>query len=682
MIRSSAGQVKITRRSALRLAPLMLLPLLLAWPGTVAAQAGQWVVEVTGGVPPHLRGALELSGTGAALGGTLVLETSDSQPLPLVDLHWAGGRISFRVTGSPAALWSGTVDGDHISGSVEGGTDGPRQWSADRLPNGAEYYPALPRFTLREIVLASDPADSVPGAWLAAARAAGLTASVAPAAFRSAVSAAGLSRSVTPDAAGLAALLGGHDRAELLQALERTMAAIGDSIPDPAVRALYRRIFHPRGVWLADLQDVALVAARRRLGGLNWTDAAPALRAMGRLPADAADSAAIPAAVYRLVVDRAADTAQAAAIDRELANAGGNSGAAVKALIAGYDEAAAWYLAAVQFLIREPWIPGPDRGRTLGDLIGDFWGTAAPSSPALVIRYFGYPQGAPRFGVTPGLLARLVRPGNWSARQWLGRRRSAGLLAALQQLAQPLSPLATLEAGDASYRITSIAAQRAASVNGFLGPTDGIALDPGFVPVLALGTLVHEWQHLLFQQLRETNAESGAVCDDGTAVTLVPADPFIAEGIAEWSAEEILRPVVRRWPLVGLSEPAKRAGLALADSTDPHLLGYLLVRTLAGVVPHPAELRNLLVMAASRPGRVFDSPEVRRAWPRDARAATLTPPAGRSALIPETEFTLDTGYPDLVAVRIRTPIFPGCRQYSASGALPPSPAPPSSSPHH
>src|SRR6185436_3814435 len=105
------------------------------------------------------------------------------------------------------------------------------------------------------------------------------------------------------------------------------------------------------------------------------------------------------------------------------------------------------------------------------------------------------------------------------------------------------------------YRVTSVGLAGTESFNGFLEPRDLVLLDPSYEPLLALGTLVHEWQHLLHEHLRDSAAVFPVA---GGPVRLTQLNPFLAEGLAEWAAEQILLPVSERYPLLRFGEAEKR----------------------------------------------------------------------------------------------------------------------------
>jgi hypothetical protein len=195
------------------------------------------------------------------------------------------------------------------------------------------------------------------------------------------------------------------------------------------------------------------------------------------------------------------------------------------------------------------------------------------------------------------------------------------------------------------------------SLNGFLEPRDAIAIDPGYSPLLALGAVVHEWQHLIFRRRQLRALVAGYAEANSPSVELPGIQPYLAEGFAEWSTERILVPLVTRWPLLGLGELEKRAGLAHIGTDDPHTLGYALVRALAGALPNPSVTTDLLLKYADHPSGVVAEPLLRRAWGkyRGTPDRNLATP-GHRLLIPEVTFTIEDGFPDIIATRILIPV--------------------------
>jgi len=645
---------------------------------SAAAVHGRWRLLLQGGAVPRLQGELRLGPNGD---GTLLLETSDSAPLVLRDVRVAGGEVAFvaplaaaplRFTGRLGA--GRRLEGQAVPGDAPAG-EPPLRWSATRLAEAIEFYPATPAFTLRQIVAGRRDGELVvPGSWLGAARAGGHVPAVAVDAYAAAARAAGLTPLLGDSLArlGQTFAMGAYRRAELLDASRRTLEAIGAGLGDPRARARFDMLFRRRGAWIVDLHDAALVAARQRRPQTSWEAAAPALRAVGWLRANGADTAdvdAVPLALYRLAALAERDTQGWRALRAELQRADPGAGAAAVALVEGYEVGRVWYVEALRFFAEMPWVPADTprgRARSLGDLVREFWGDSALRAPALGTRFFGYPQAAPRAGVSAALFERLVVPENHTARLWLERHGRAGLLAVLRRLDAdpPLQALA--DAGGETYRLTSVRRQASESVNGFLEPADVVLVDPSYVPLLALGTVVHEWQHLVFERRRHA-ASAPAAGPAGEVVTLAPGDPLLDEGAAEWGAEVVLAPAARRWPLVGLGELMKRARMArqaqdagaageTGEADGGHLTGYLLVRALADAVPERERVLRLLVEADDAGEVLLREPALGRAWARHRGTADrVVRDPSRRFVIPETRFTVEDGQPDLVGTRLRFP---------------------------
>jgi hypothetical protein len=216
--------------------------------------------------------------------------------------------------------------------------------------------------------------------------------------------------------------------------------------------------------------------------------------------------------------------------------------------------------------------------------------------------------------------------------------------------------VALLRTRTETLRLTTVSRQSRESLNGFLEPEDAIVIDPGYSPLLALGAVVHEWQHLLFRQRQLERLADSLGTKVRTTLRWPGIQPHLAEGFAEWSAERILTPVTARWPLLGLGELEKRADLNQHSIEDQHALGYALVGALAAALPDPAKLTELLLRHAEDPAGIPREPALRKAWSayRAAPDRTLSSPTFQ-ALIPEVTFTIDDGFPDVVATRILVP---------------------------
>lgn len=624
--------------------------------------AGRWAVTLEGGAPPRVRGELRLRDSSGVLVGTLLLATHDSAPVHLRDVHADGIRIEFLAPLEPGMRLVGRLGAGGITGDALGGAGEQLQtWTASRLSDAIEFYPTLPRFTLRQLIAGRpDSAVRVPGAWVAAAAADGHVVDSLFPAYRRASAAAGLAplpaAALLPD--GGPYLLGVYRRDETSAALQRALGSIHDDLATPALQARFQRIFAARsGGWLADAHAVALDRARRRSPTIDWADAGPALAAAGWLPSDAsAEAGTLPYAVYRLAHLATTDTARYRLLKERMGSAAA-SARAVELLLDGYRDALEWYPQALEFLLEAEWVRAGAAAppRSIAALMGDLWGDR-PAVPALRAAYFGYPQAVPRYGTSDALLARIVVAENWPAREWLERNGRTRLLTVMQRLGVDSLVPTAVEHDGRTYRLTTVRRQARESINGFLEPADVIVADPGVPPLFALGTVVHEWQHLVHERARwaaPDTAQPLRVNARTAAVTLRPVEPVVAEGLAEWAAEVVLAPVVARYPIVGVAEPLKRARLGVGTPDDPHVIGYLLARTLAGLLA-PGATADLLVAASLDASVVTRDRAVSRAWARQSRTADLTlhrRPA--LVLVPETVFTIEGGWPDPVAGRLR-----------------------------
>jgi hypothetical protein len=538
-------------------------------------------------------------------------------------------------------------------------------WAAAQAPeSAASSLRERPRFTLHEIVIErNDSSVRIPGRWLLAATIA-FPESLATQAYTGAAQRSG----VTPLTGAVLAsqrsqqVMGLYRRVELVSAIRRSLDSIRTAIPTDSTRVRFDRIFRPHGKWMVDLHDAALEWAHSRIPGFRGSDAWPALVASHWVdPQDSmAAPEALPRAIYGLAALGGTDSAAFRTALAGLPHRDSVAVTAVSALLQGYTESLRWYSEAMEFLLNAPWLPDSG-GMSVGDLVRSFWRDAlgsddAVAQPTIQPRWFGYPQAIPQYGVPAPLFSHLVRAENAEGRVWLARQGQAALLRSLRWLPQGDSTLALLRTGTETLRLTTVSRQAKESLNGFLEPQDAIAIDPGYSPLLALGAVVHEWQHLLFRS-RQLEAVAAGLSRRTTSVIGLPGiEPHLAEGFAEWSAERILDPLTRRWPLVGLSELEKRAALVQNQADDQHVLGYALVRALAAALPDPRATTRLLLRHASAPSALLKEPSLRRAWSRYRGSADLTsvqrPPR---LLLPEVTFTIEDGIPDVESTRILLP---------------------------
>lgn len=522
----------------------------------------------------------------------------------------------------------------------------------------------MPRFTLRQIIVArNDSAVRIPGPWFAAASA-GFPDSLISRAYRAAAAGAGLEplsgRTLTSERSHH--LMGLYRRTELIKASRSTLQAIRSAIPSDTTRARFDRIFRPRDEWIVDLHDAALTWARVRVPGISWDAARGAFQAVQWVGSadNAPDQEALLRALYGLAVLEASDSAAFAAAKGRLTRADPASGAAILTLLKGYTEGQRWYLDALNFFLVEPWAPG-GTGRSIRDYVREGWRSLNRDQeevplPTIESRWFGYPQAVPQYGVPPVLFPQLVVAGNGAAETWLQEHGQADLLRSLRWLPPGDTTPTLLRSGAETLRLTTVSRHAQESLNGFLEPRDVIAIDPGYAPLLALGAVVHEWQHLLF---RRRQLELFAATLGGRShrmIRLPVAQPHLAEGFAEWSAERLLAPVTRRWPLLGLAEHEKRADLVERSAQDQHTVGYVLVRALAEALNDGAATTDMLLRNAEHPSGIVKEPVLQKAWAkyRGAPDHTLRAPLYR-LLIPEVTFTIEDGFPDVITTRILAP---------------------------
>ena len=642
------GSVKPPRPAARSCAgsPLLCAALLLCAASPLAAQVtGRWAMLVGGGLRGMTRGELRLGGPRS----TLWLE-SDSAPVPLAGLVTTGDTaVTFHLPDAGGLVFTGFLKSDVLRGTARADTGVPRIWTATRLQEMTEYYPVLPRFTLRQIVSGrADSVERLPGPWVAAARAAPDSLSERYAALARAAGLPALSGDALRHESALRAL-GLARRDELVRAVQATLTAIARQIPDVATRSAFDRIFRPRGTWLVDVHDAALAFARAGSPAIRLADAEPALRAVGWLSPGAHDDVRISAALYRLHGLLATDSTMVSSLLDAMRRANPSSAASVEMLLRAYDAAYTWHSVALRFLLSAPWI-GSGGPRSLAERMRRSWGDSLPL-PAVASRYFGYPQAVPRYGVPPAFFQRILRPDNWSANRWLERHHPAALLATLRLLATDFAPDAEVASGTETFRLTTVREEAESRDNGFLEPEDAIVVDGGYVPLLALAAALHEWEHLAFESRRRQAGDN----DPAGIVMLRASDAYVAEGVAEWRTERLLEPLATAFPLLLAGEAEKHARLA-ATADDPHVLGLRMVRSLAAALPADSARLAVLLDAADEPASVLRHPEVAGAWARYRNAPDLmTPGPGRRALIPELTFTVEDGYPDLVSMRISTP---------------------------
>ncbi|MGH7592352.1 MAG: hypothetical protein ACRELE_00645, partial [Gemmatimonadales bacterium] len=312
--------------------------------------------------------------------------------------------------------------------------------------------------------------------------------------------------------------------------------------------------------------------------------------------------------------------------------------ASVRALLAGYDEAVQWWRDALRWLLQQPWLDAPAGRRSPAQLVAGFWGVDSLPLPLITAVRFGDVAAMPVLGAAH-IGPYLFQPRNAIAPEWLAGSGMQQALASWLPIRWGESPL-TVVIGGRAETVVSPWAQEQARPGAFFGEHDAIRIDPGITPIVAAAVFVHEWHHLVAAQRRLQGPQPVGLVDDGTQLTLRELDPWLAEGFAEWATEETLRPARVAGALLLFSQAEKRLAVATRDSTDPHILGYRLVRAAAGRTT-VAALRERLV------ADFHDAAALARALHLSGASRTRTLVLSRppnASVIPEVTFTWDDGF--------------------------------------
>ena len=597
---------------------------MLAAPAAGQGIAARWELEIRG---PALNENADLRFDGHS--SRILMQFDDGAFQPLDSLRIADGRISFVLSRSHRRF-EGSIVPTRMEGVVRNADGLTMRWIALPLRAGSTRWPVPPRVTARQLVMGSTATSvRIPGAWLAAMPA--LTRLEAEDAHLATL--AGLPVASTNDRLmrSRRVALGLDDSARV--AARGLMARIAAG---PAADATFRALFVTRDGWKLDLHDAALAEALHYQPGFTLAEAATGLRRLGNL-SSAGDSSAIRESAWRLWCRTATDSAAVYAGIDSLGRENPTASTAVRALLAGYDAAVAWWSRALHWLLVHRWLPASGDRVSPQQLMGTFWGVDSLALPEIAPVRFGDAAAMPELGAA-SIGPYLFRPRNGVAAEWLA---GAGLREAFRSwlpLRWGESPLVLVQNGRAET-VVSPWAQAEARAAAFFGETDAIRLDPGITPVVAVVVFLHEWHHLIAAQRRLAGPRPAALLDDGTQLHLLELDPWIAEGFAEWATEETLQPVRDSVPLLLYTQAEKRLALAAHDSTDPHLLGYRLVRA-AAARTSVAVLRDRLVTHLHDP--VGLARLLHLSGPGAVPSLTLNRPPNAS-VIPEVTFTWDDG---------------------------------------
>lgn len=316
----------------------------------------------------------------------------------------------------------------------------------------------------------------------------------------------------------------------------------------------------------------------------------------------------------------------------------------LRAVMDAYGEARRWWLEAVDWLMQHEWIDTGTGYTSPVALVRQFWQDSTLHPPPLSPTDYGGMQAVPVMGVGV-LFDSLVTPVNAVADEWLASRHARrDLFEAWRQIRQAGAGLPVVLDSD-TLMLRDPAEVVRSRLGGFIAADDRILIDPTILPIFAVGTLVHEWQHLIFHAARLTAVPAPGWRRAGWGMRLFDGDPWLAEGAAEWATERIFAPV----PLFTFVEAEKRLALGARRPDDTHVLGYLLVHAAAARTGSDRRTRELLVADLHAPEQL-------------ARDLGLDGPVSRTLsrpntlmLIPELTFVYDEGVAGDVGRRLLVP---------------------------
>jgi hypothetical protein len=584
--------------------------------------SARWDLEIRGAAGSE-NGDLRLDGTT----GRILLARDDSAFQPLQQLRIEKGHISF-VLARGRRQFDGVVTDTAMHGTVRDVTGNTSTWYALPLNPASTRWPVPPRVTVRQLVMGSSAVTvRVPGAWAALMTDTGVIEREYRELAREAA--------VPP--------LGGNARAERAQRFvlgldesardaSRTLlaAVVGGPASDPVSRRLFGGVDAS-----TDLHDAALRRAPRYMSGFRLIAAGDGLQQLGEL-ADSGDAAAVREGAWRLWSRMARDSAAVMARVDALIRRDSQAGQAVRALLAGYDEAVAWWRDAVHWLLTSPWLETPAGLRSPAQLVAAFWGADALPLPDILPVRFGDGAAIPVVSALH-IGSHLIRARNASAVEWLAGPGMQQAFDAWRPLRWGEIPL-VVEVGGQPETVLSPWAQGEARPSAFFGDRDAIRIDPGFTPLAAIATIVHEWHHLIAAQHRLAGAHPPALVDGPVQLRLLEDDPWLAEGLAEWATEETLRPAGTSAALLRFMQAEKRLAIMVRNAEDPHVIGYRLIRGLASGRSMPS-VREGLVATLHDPAlaaRRFN-------LSAGAQPALVLHRPANLAVIPGITFTWDEG---------------------------------------
>jgi len=311
----------------------------------------------------------------------------------------------------------------------------------------------------------------------------------------------------------------------------------------------------------------------------------------------------------------------------------------------------------MRFLLVEQWLILDRQRLSVADLVRAAVADTTLTPPEVRPFLFGYPEGSPQVGLPAALLDQVVSPENSAAHDWLGRHGSDRLLELVHRLGREESPHPTIvRMAGQDYTLSSPCRQASHASPCLLESRDEVQVDPSYPPLLALGTVVHEWVHIALEGRRLALTGPGAAITwRGRALLYTPPGRYVAEGFSEYITQRVLDTLATRFPLLRAGEMEKRASLAAGRGNDPHVLGYAMVSAAARNVS-PARLPPLMARYASNPGGLLREPPFSSRWARYRGAPDVVVPFEPDlALIPELRFSVEDNYPEIIQTRILLP---------------------------
>ena len=590
------------------------------------AMGARWELTIAG--PDMVEvGDLRLEGSS----GRVLLQHADSAFQQLQDLRFGGGRISFSLSRSHRRF-EGIVTATRLSGTLRDSTGGVSTWSAVPLSPASTRWPVPPRVVVRQLAMGSSAtSERMLVAWLAA----GPDSGTLEREYRQLANIAVVPPMTAANRAARASLLSlGLDDSGRAAAV----AVLAHIKQGPAADPNFRAIFTRGNRWTLDIHDAVLWEAPHYLYGFQLARAADGLAGLHELDAAATDSAVIRQSAWRLWSNVAMDSVAVYARLDTLARHDEASANAVRALLAGFNDATTWWRRAVSWLLTHPWLDTPDGPRSPAQLMAAFWGVDSLPLPEIRDERFGDVAAMPLLSIQH-IAPFLMKPANAIAAEWLPHGGAQDAFAVWRPLRWGESPPLTLVLGGRSVTVASPASQAIVHPAAFFGERDAIRIEPGIMPLAAVAAFLHEWNHLIAAERRLSGSHPVALVQSSWQLQLREEDPWLAEGFAEWATEEVLRPAGESAGFLRFTQSEKRLGIADADPNDPHVLGLRLVRGVARTHRAPV-LRDLLVL------HLHDLAGFARALTlpgnREGPAIVLQRPP-TAAVIPEVTFTWDEG---------------------------------------